>query len=38
MRAKILVGKPEEMRPLGKVNVDRRITSIWFVEKYDMGL
>jgi hypothetical protein len=34
---KILVGKPEEKRPLRRPNVGGRIILRWMLEKYDGG-
>jgi hypothetical protein len=33
---RVLVGKPEEKRPLGKSGVDRRIILRWIFRKWDV--
>ena len=35
---RVLVGKPEGMRPLGRPGVDGRIILIWIFRKWDVGL
>jgi hypothetical protein len=34
---RILVGKPEGKRPLGKPNIDGRIILRWIFRKWDVG-
>jgi len=33
----VWVGKPEEERPLGRLDVDGRITLRWIFRKWDVG-
>jgi len=35
---KILVGKPEEKRPLGRPRIDGRIIIIWIFRKWVVGV
>jgi len=35
---RVLVGKPEGKRPLGRPGVDGRIILRWFLKKLDVGI